>query len=186
MWKTRAAKDFLLTHQSVLHHAPQSLKESLHSSYHILLGQSSSSWQCILSARAPKTDGQPPTITSAKPEPEWSPLPKRWHSLTDAQGDISVDADFLVASQEGPLSSKVRKTVNWFSLLKSQSCRHLQLGLQSHERGQSTLLHHSPLGLSSWQHGRPLRDFQGAGTKCWLAGGGPFMNYNGHGMERRT
>ena len=49
--ENKSHQDFLLAHQAILHHAPQSLKENLHSSYHILLGQSSSSFWCILSAR---------------------------------------------------------------------------------------------------------------------------------------
>ena len=56
-------------------------------------------------------------------------------------------------------------------LSKAQSCRCLQLGLQSHERGQRTLLHHSPLGLGSQQHGWPLWHFQGTCPRCWLVGG---------------
>ena len=115
--ENKSCQDFLLAHQTALSHAPQSLKENLHSSYHILLGQSSSSWQCIPSARVPQTDGQPPAITSPKPEPKWSPLPKRQHSSTDAQGDMSVDEDFPMASQEGLSSSKIGKMVDWFSSL---------------------------------------------------------------------
>ena len=41
--ENKSHQDFLSTHQAILHHTPQSLKEDLHSSYHILLGQSSSS-----------------------------------------------------------------------------------------------------------------------------------------------
>ena len=41
--ENKSHQDFLSAHQAVLHHAPQSLKENLHSSYHILLGQSPSS-----------------------------------------------------------------------------------------------------------------------------------------------
>ena len=73
---------FLLTHQTTLSHAPQSIKEDLQYCYQILLGQSSSSWWCILPTRVPQTDGQPPAITSPKLEPKWSPPPKRQHSLT--------------------------------------------------------------------------------------------------------
>ena len=116
-----SCQHFLLTHQTALSHAPQSIKEDLHSCYQILLGQSSSSWWCILPARAPQTDGQPPAITSPKQEPKWSPLPKRRHSLTEAQGDMSADKDYPVASQEGPSSSKIGKTADWFSFL-SPSC----------------------------------------------------------------
>ena len=39
----KSHQDFLSAHQVVICHAPQSLKENLHSSYHIVLGQSSSS-----------------------------------------------------------------------------------------------------------------------------------------------
>ena len=41
--ENKSCQDFLSTHQAVLCHALQSVKENLHSSYHILLGQSSSS-----------------------------------------------------------------------------------------------------------------------------------------------
>ena len=41
--ENKSCQDFLFAHQAILHHAPQSLKENLHSSYHILLGQLSSS-----------------------------------------------------------------------------------------------------------------------------------------------
>ena len=150
--ENKSCQDFLLTHQTTLSHAPQSLKEDLHSSYQILLGQSSS-WQCILPARVPQTDGQPPTITSPKQEPKWSPLPKRQHSSTEAQGDTSADEDSPVASQEGPSSSKIGEDGQLVLLPESQLCGCLLLGLQSHERGHGTLFHHSPLGLGSQQHG---------------------------------
>ena len=55
--ENKSCQDFFLAHQTALSHAPQSLKEDLHSSYQILLGQSSSSWWCILPARVPQTDG---------------------------------------------------------------------------------------------------------------------------------
>ena len=42
--ENKSCQDFLFTHQAILCHAPQSLKENLLSSYHILLGQSSSSF----------------------------------------------------------------------------------------------------------------------------------------------
>ena len=55
--ENKSWQDFLSAHQAVLCHAPQSLKEDLHSSYHILLGNSSSSLQSIPSARAPQAQG---------------------------------------------------------------------------------------------------------------------------------
>ena len=52
------------------------------------------------------------------PELKQSPLPKRWHSLPDPQGDTSIDETSPTASQEGPSSSKRREAANWFTSLK--------------------------------------------------------------------
>ena len=41
--ENKSCQDFLFAHQAILCHAPQTLRENLYSSYHILLGQSSSS-----------------------------------------------------------------------------------------------------------------------------------------------
>ena len=48
---------FLSAHQAILCHAAQSLKEDLHSSYHILLGHLSSSLQSVPFARVPQAQG---------------------------------------------------------------------------------------------------------------------------------
>ena len=116
--ENRSWQDFLSTHQAILHHAPQSLKEDLHSSCNILLGNSSSSLQSIPFARVPQAQGQPPMMTSPRPECKWSPQPKRHHSSTDAQGDMSIDESFPMALQEGPSNSKRGKTIGWSSSLK--------------------------------------------------------------------
>ena len=89
--ENKSCQDFLFAHQAVLRYALQSLKENLHSSYHILLGQSSSSLWSIPFARAPQAEGQPPVNTPPRPESKWSPWPKRQNSLPDAQGDMSID-----------------------------------------------------------------------------------------------
>ena len=75
--ENKSHQDFLLVHQAVLHQAPQSLKEDLHSSYSLLLGPSSSSHRSIMPTPAPQAEGQPLSTISLKPEPEWSPPPKR-------------------------------------------------------------------------------------------------------------
>ena len=111
--ENKSCQDFLLVHQTVLHHAPQSFKENLHSSYQILLGQPSSSF-----ARAPQAEGQPLSTISLKPEPRQSPRPKRQHSLTDVQGDTSIDEDSPRALQEEVPSSKRGKMDDWSSSLK--------------------------------------------------------------------
>ena len=53
----RSQQDFLSGHLAVLCHAPPSLKEDLHSSYNILLGNSSSSLQSVPSVRVPQAQG---------------------------------------------------------------------------------------------------------------------------------
>ena len=55
--ENRSQQDFLSTHLTILCHAPPSLKEDLHSSYNILLGNSSSPLQSIPSARASQAQG---------------------------------------------------------------------------------------------------------------------------------
>ena len=115
--ENRSQQDFLSTHLAVLCHAPLSLKEDLHSSYNILLENSSSSLQSIPSARAPQAQGQPPATTSPKSEPTRSPQSKRHHSSTDAQGDMSIDENSPMTSQEGLLNSKRGKTTGWSSFL---------------------------------------------------------------------
>ena len=68
--ENKSCQDFLSAHQAILCHVPQSLKGDLHSSYHILVGQSSSSLQSVPFARVPQAQGQPPATTSPKPEPK--------------------------------------------------------------------------------------------------------------------
>ena len=114
--ENKSHQDFLFAHLAILHQAPQSLKENLHSTYNLLLGQSL--FQLIPSAKVPQAEGQLLMTISPKPEPKWSPRPKRQHSSTDAQGDTSIDEDFPVASQEGPSSSKRERNADWSSSLK--------------------------------------------------------------------
>ena len=116
--ENRSWQDFLSAHLAILHHAPPSLKEDLHSSYNILLGNSSSSLQSIPSARVPQAQGQPPVTTSPKSEPTQSQWPKRQNPLPDLQGDMFIDEDSPRGSQEDLPCSKREKTSDWFSSLK--------------------------------------------------------------------
>ena len=116
--ENKSRQDFLSAHQAILHHAPQSLKEDLHSSYHILLGNSSSSLQSVLFARASQALERPPATTPPRPEPKWSPQSKRWHSSPHVRGDTSIDESSPMALQEGLSSSKRGKTTDWSSSLK--------------------------------------------------------------------
>ena len=117
--ENKSHQDLLMVHQAVLQQAPQSLKEDLHSSYSLLLGPSSSSCRPIMLTPTPQVEGWPLSTISLKPEPEWSPPPKRRHSSMDAQGDTSMDEDFPVTSQEESPNPKKGKTVNWLTSMKS-------------------------------------------------------------------
>ena len=55
--ENKSCQDFLIAHQAVLHQAPQTLKDDLHSSYSLLLGPSSSSHQSLMLAPASQAGG---------------------------------------------------------------------------------------------------------------------------------
>ena len=111
-------QDFLSAHSAVLHHASPSLKADLHSSYNILLGNSSSLLQSFPSVRVPQAQGQPPATTSPKSEPTQSQWPKRQNPLPDLQGDMFIDEDSPKGLQEDLPHSKREKASDWFSSLK--------------------------------------------------------------------
>ena len=78
--ENRSQQDFLSTHLAVLCHALPSLKEDLHSSYNILLGNSSSPLQSIPSARAPRHRGDhlqllPPSQNPHSPNSQKGRIP---------------------------------------------------------------------------------------------------------------
>ena len=117
--ENKSCQDFLIAHQAVLHQAPQTLKEDLHSSYSLLLGPSSSSHQSLTLASAPQAEGWLLSTIPPKLEPEQSLPPKRQYSSTEAQGDTSMDEDFPITSQEESSNPKKGKTANWLTCMKS-------------------------------------------------------------------
>ena len=167
--ENRSWQDFLSTHLAVLCHAPPSLKEDLHSSYNILLGNSSSSLQSIPSARAPQAQGQPPATTSPKSEPPQFPQSKRCHSLTDAQGDTSIDENSPMTLQEGPLNPKRGKTTGWSSSLNPSHADAF-----SRDSGPVKEARDSYFATHPWDWARSnmddLQHFQGTCPRCWLVG----------------
>ena len=118
--ENKSCQHFLVAHQAVLHQAPPSLKENLHSSYSLLLGPSLSSHQPLTLTPAPQVEGQPLSTISLKLEPERSPPPKRQHSSMDAQEDTSMDKDFPTNSQEESSNSKKGRTANWLTSMRSE------------------------------------------------------------------
>ena len=114
--ENKSCQDFLFVHLTVLCQALPSLKENLHSTFNLLLGQSS--FQPILFTKVPMAEGQPPVTISPKSEPKQSPWLKRRHPSTDAQGDTSIDEDLPAASLEGLSRSKRERNADWFSSLK--------------------------------------------------------------------
>ena len=116
--ENKSHHDFLSACQAILHHAPQPLKDNPSTSYHILLGRLPSSLWSIPFTKTPQADEQPSTAISPRPEPKWSPWPKRQHPSPDPRGSMSMDKTSSNASQEGPSSSKRRETPDWVASLK--------------------------------------------------------------------
>ena len=96
--ESRSCHNFLSTCQAILLHAPQLLKEDLTTSYHILLGQSPPLSTSASLARILSAEEQPSETASPRPEPKWSPQPKREHPLPDPQGSTSMDGTSPKAS----------------------------------------------------------------------------------------
>ena len=116
--ESKSHHNFLSACQAILHHALQSLKENLTTSYHVLLGWSPSSSPSAPPARTSPAEEQPSVVISPRPVPKWSPWPKKWHPLLELQGSMSVDETSPQAMQEGPTSSKRWGTPTWSASLK--------------------------------------------------------------------
>ena len=116
--ENKSHQDFLSACQAVLHHALQSLKGNLTTSYHVLLGQSPSSSPSTPPARTSPAEEQTSVAASPRPVPNQSPCPKRWHPLPELQESMSIDETSPQAMQEGPTSSKRQETPIWFASLK--------------------------------------------------------------------
>ena len=116
--ESKSHHNFLSACQAILLHAPQPLKENLTTSYHVLLGWSPLSPLSAPLARTLQVEEQPSAATSPRPEPKWSPQPKRQHPSPEPQGSMSIDETSSKSSQEGPSSSKRQETPIWFASLK--------------------------------------------------------------------
>ena len=121
--ENRSRQDFLLKHQMLLHQAPNSIKEDLYFSYSLLLGSFSPHPLRMSFSPAPQDKVNPPSAIYIKPEPEWSPLPKRRHLSADTQEDTSGDEDFPPASQEETGKPQEREDGQLGNLHEVQSFR---------------------------------------------------------------
>ena len=117
--ENKSHRDFLIAHQVVLHQAPQTLKDDLHSSYSLLLGPYLSSHQSLMLVPASQAGGQLLSIIPLKLEPKQSLPPKRQHSSTEAQVDMSMDEDFPITSQEESSNPKKGRTADWLTSMES-------------------------------------------------------------------
>ena len=167
--ENRSQQDFLSTHLAVLHLAPLSLKEDLHSSYNILLGNPSSSLQSHSICQGAQGTGVTTCDYFSQVRTHMVSQVKKASFLNRCTGrhvhQWELPHDFAGRTVE----LQEREDYWLVFLSKSQSCRCLQPGLWSHKRGQRTLLHHSPLGLGLQQHRQSLWHFQGTCPRCWLA-----------------
>ena len=99
----------------VLHQAPQTLKDDLHSSYSILLGPSFSTCQSLAIAPVSQAGGRPLSIIPLKSEPKQSLPPKRRHLSTEA-----MDEDFPSILREESSNPKKGKITDWLTGMKSE------------------------------------------------------------------
>ena len=74
--ENKSCRDFLIAHQAVLHQAPQTLKDDLHSSYSLLLGPYSSSHQSLMLTPASQAGGDHSPLFPLSWNPN-SPFPQR-------------------------------------------------------------------------------------------------------------
>ena len=144
--ESKGHHNFLSACQAILLHALQPLKESLATSYHILLGWLPSSLHSAPSARILQTGEQPSETVSPRPEPKQSPQPKRQHSSPDPWVSTSMDEASSKASQEGPSSFK-RRHSHLVCFSQAQPHGGLQLWLWPHKRSQIMLLFYPSLQL---------------------------------------
>ena len=117
--ENKSRRDFLIAHQAVLHQAPQTLKNDLHSSFSLLLGPYLSSHQSLTLAPASQAGGRPLSIIPLKSEPKQSLPPKRRHSSTEAQGHMLIGEDFPITSQEESSKPKKGRTADWLTCMES-------------------------------------------------------------------
>ena len=143
MMENKSHCDFLIAHQAVLHQAPQTLKDDLHSSCSLLLG-------LYLLAPASQAGGQPLSVIPLKLEPEQSLPPKRQHSSTEAQGDMSIDDDFPITSEEESSKPKKGRTADWLICMESD---HADTFSQDSNSIKEARAHYFITHSWDWDHG---------------------------------
>ena len=115
-------------------------------------------------------EGQPLSTISLKPEPERSPPPKRQHSSTDAQEDMSMDKDFSTNSQEESSNSKKGRTANWLTSMRSE---HVDTFSQDSDLVKEARAHYFTTHSWDWIH-RNMEDlsniFKGLTQEAGLLG----------------
>ena len=140
-----------------------------------LVGESQ--WWPVLSL----IPGGPSTI-SLKPEPEWSPPPKRQHSSMEGQGDMSMDKDFPVPSQGESSNPKEGKTANWLTSMKS-SC--VDAFSRDSDPMKEARAHYFATHSWDWAHSNSedLSNIFRELTKKLAYWVSLFSRYNGHGKD---
>ena len=118
--ESKSHHDFLSACQAILHHAPQSLKENLTTSYHIFLGcnhlhASSSALTCQnIPSRGTDICG-----CLSQASTQMVPTAKKVASFTRAAWEsTSIDETSPQAMHKGPTSSKRQEAPIWFASLK--------------------------------------------------------------------
>ena len=110
--------NFLSTCQAALCASPIVLKNTMATSYHILLGQTPPSPPFILLQRTSPVEEQPAPAASPASVPKWSPQPKRWCPCPEPVVNMPLGGTTSKVTPVGPHSSKWQETLPWNRALK--------------------------------------------------------------------
>ena len=116
--EVRSQANFLSACQATMCTSPIALKNTIATSYHILLGQTSPSPPFILSQRTSLVEEQLAPATPPTSLPESSPWPKRWHPSPEPVVSMPLGGTTSKVTPVGPPSSKWWETLPWNRALK--------------------------------------------------------------------
>ena len=121
----RSQADFLSTCQVFLYNSPPELKNTLATSYHILLGQTPLSTPLALLQRTSLVEEQPTSAAPPTSAPKQSPRPKRWHPSPDPVESIPMGRTTLKATLGGPPPPRGKRSLPSSEHSSQAAPRHL-------------------------------------------------------------
>ena len=119
--ESKSQIDFLSACQAALQASPIELRGALVASYHLLMGQATTSHPFTLLQGASPTEQPSAPAAPSSLVPEQSPRPKRQHPSPDPVDDMPVGRTTSMATSEGSPSFQQQEVPSGYKVLK-QSC----------------------------------------------------------------